>query len=395
MGIYESLGVKPIVNATGTFTRLGGSLMPPEVVQAMAEAARQFVCIEDLQLQAGNIIAEIVGAEAAYVTTGAYAAIVLSIAACMTGLDPEKMDRLPHTEGMPHDVVMPKAQRNSYDHAAEAAGGRIVEAGRPDQCTPEELEAAITDQTVAIFVFPEWKGGISLAQTVEVGKRRGIPVVVDASGRLDEPRRLWDYVASGADLVCFSGGKNIRGPQASGFVCGRRDLIQAMAWQHLDMDFTPGVSTAPRELLDVNKMPYLPRQGIGRGYKAGKEEIVGLVTALRLFAKKDHAAERVGWEHKLHYIVDNLQGIPHVRAEYLPQGDFHKGFPYARVAIDEQALGMTGAQFILALKRGDPPVHPSERELDRGAILINAFSLVDGDEKTIVRRVREVVGATH
>ncbi len=391
MGVYEALGVKPIINATGTFTRLGGSLMPTEVVEAMAQASRQFVCLEELQYRAGQAIAHMVGAEAAYVVSGAYAGVVLSIAACITRLDPARMDRLPNTAGLRREIVMARVQRNSYDHAVELPGGVIVEAGRADACTADELAAAITDQTAAIFFMPDWGGPVTLADAVRVGRRHDVPVVVDASGRLDEPHRLRDYVATGPDLIAFSGGKHIRGPQASGFVCGRRDLIAAIAWQHLDMDFSPDVSVAPQELLPMDQMPFVPRQGIGRGYKAGKEEIVGLVTALRLFLNRDWAAERAVWDARLHHIVAGLADVPGVRAEYLSRGDFHTGLPFARVAIDPAIVGMTGNDFILALKRGDPPIHPSERELARHAILINPFSLVDGDEERIVRRIREII----
>ena len=396
MGIYQSLGVTPIINATGTFTRLGGSLMPPDVVDAMAQASREFVCLEELQYRAGTLIAELVGAEAAYVVSGAYASVVLSIAACIVGSDPEKMNRLPDTSGMKHDIVMLRAQRNSYDHAVEIAGGKIIEADMDD------IEAAVGDNTAAIFFLPDWPGvRVTIAEMVAIGRRRGVPVVVDAAGRLDQPGHLKAYIAQKADLTCFSGGKHIRGPQASGFICGRRDLISAIAWQHLDMDATPEVWTAPRALLPVEKMPFMPRQGIGRGYKAGKEEIVGLVTALRLFTERDHAAERTRMDRQVHALVAGLADIPYVRASVVgaahdsgaadPSNSADSPTPLARIAINEQALEMTAYEFILALKRGSPPIHPAERELAQGAIVVNPFSLREGDEDEIVRRVREIV----
>ena len=396
MGIYESLGVTPIINATGTFTRLGGSLMPPAVVDAMAQASREFVCLEELQHRAGTLIADLVGAEAAYVVSGAYASVVLSIAACIAGSDPGKMNRLPDTRGMKHEVVMLRAQRNSYDHAVEIPGAKIVEADMDD------IEAALGDNTAAIFFLPDWPGvPVTIADIVAIGRRRGVPVVVDAAGRLDQPRHLKAYIAQKADLTCFSGGKHIRGPQASGFICGRADLISAIAWQHLDMDATPEVWTAPRALLPVEDMPFIPRQGIGRGFKAGKEEIVGLLTALRLFTVRDHGAERARMDRQVRAIVAGLADVPFVQASVV--GAMHDGgaadpansadspMPLARIAINEQALEMSAYEFILALKRGRPPIHPAERELARGAIVVNPFSLQDGDEDVIVRRVREIV----
>ncbi len=387
MSIYESLGVTPIINATGTFTRLGGSLMPREVIEAMVQASREFVVLEELQYRAGNVIAELVGAEAAYVVSGCYAAVVLSIAACITRLDPAKMDRLPHTDGMKHEVVMLKLQRNHYDHAVEVAGGKIVEAGHDDVCTRDELDAAITANTAAIFFLPDWQGTpFSIADVVAIATQYGVPVVVDAAGRLDNPDNLKAYVAQQPDLICFSGGKHIRGPQASGFACGRRDLISAIAFQHLDMDFTPEVYTAPRELLPVESLPFMPRQGIGRGFKAGKEEIAGLVTALRLFMQRDHAAERARMQRQVQAIVAGLAEVPFVQTQMLDGNT-----PLARVAIDQQALEMTAYEFILALKRGNPAIHPSERELANGAIVVNPFGLQAGEEQSIVRRVKEIV----
>lgn len=391
MNIYESLGVKPVINAIGTFTRLSGSLMPPEVVQAMSEAARQFVCIEELQYRAGQIIAGLVGSEAAYVTSGAQAGLVLSIAACITGLDPVKMDRLPHTAGLANEVIMARAHRNHYDHAVEAAGGHIVEVGTEDLCRPGDIEAAISDKTVAILHLPWPKGKITLAETVAVARKHNLPVVVDGAGKEDNPANLRNIIAQGADLAVFSGGKYIRGPQASGLVCGRSALISAIAWQHLDMDFTPRVWTAPRELLDAEAMPFLPRQGIGRGYKAGKEEIVGLVTAVRLYFQRDHAAERARCEHQIQTIVNGLTGVPHVQAEVIDAATLGAAFPQARVRIDEAALGMTAYDFIWSLKTGAPSIHPGERELDRGAIVVHPFGLQPGDDEEIVQRIREVV----
>ncbi|CAN5377056.1 D-glucosaminate-6-phosphate ammonia lyase [soil metagenome] len=391
MSIYKSLGVRPIINATGVFTRLGGTLMPDAVVEAMCAAAREFVCMEELQYQAGKVIAEITGAEAAYVVSGAQAGLVLSIAACMTGLDPAKMDQLPDSTGMRHEVIMAQAHRNHYDHAVEAAGGRIVEVGAADLCLPSDIESAITDKTAAILYLPWPAGKLALRDVVAVGKRHQIPVVVDGAGRCDEPNNLTAFVAQGADLVVFSGGKFIRGPQASGFVCGRASLISAIAWQHLDMDFTPQVWTAPRALLDAESMPFIPRQGIGRGYKAGKEEIVGLVTALQLFVKRDHAAERAACARKLQTIVEQLSDVAHVWPEFHAADEFHTGLPYARIRLDEKALGMTAYEFIWALKTGEPSIHPSERELAQGALILQPFGLQEGDDLQIVARVKQIV----
>ncbi len=394
MGIYEELGVTPIINATGVFTRLGGSLMPPEVIEAMVEASRQFVCIEELQQAASRAIAEVVGTEAGYVCSGCYAGIVLSIAGCITGLDPAKMNRLPNTEGMKNEVVMEKAHRNSYDHAVEIAGGKIVEAGLGGGCQPGELEAALTDRTAAIFLLPDRPGDIPLRTVVEIAHRHGVPVVVDAAGRLDEPSCLQSYSATGADLVVFSCGKWMAGPQAAGIIAGPARLISAIALQHLDVDVTADVWAVPRELVPVEKLPFIPRQGIGRGFKVGKEEIVGAIVALRLFAKKDHAKQREIWADRLHRIVDNLGGVPHIYAEFLAAGVWRRGVPHARIRIDEQGLGMTCAQFVNKLHSGKPPIHPHEREVPGGNLIINPWGLVGDAPEIIVLRIKEIVAET-
>ncbi len=391
MSVYEELGVTPIINALGTFTRVGGSLMAPEVLDSMRAAAGQFVCMEELQHAAGKVIAGMTGAPAAYVTSGAQAALVLSVAACITRLDAQKMDRLPDTNGLRNRVIMARMHRNHYDHAVEAAGGHIVEVGSDTACRPEDIAAAIDDQTAAILYLPWNEERLTLPQVVAVARRHDIPVVVDAAGLCDEPKNLTRFVAEGGDLVCFSGGKYIRGPQSSGFACGCRDLISAIAWQHLDMDFTPSVWTVPRALLNPEELAFIPRQGIGRGYKAGKEEIIGLLTALRLYWNRDLAAEKTAALQVLTGICEQLQGVPGLSAEVIPAQTMGNGFPLARIAVDQQVLGLTGYDFIRALKTGKPSIHPGERELERGAVVIHPFGLQPGDDRAIVHRVREIV----
>lgn len=391
MSIYDTWNVRTIINCTGTFTRLGGTLMAPEVTAAMVEASKHFVALEELQYAAGKYIAEVTGAEAGYVTSGAQAGLVLSIAACITGLDPVKMDRLPHTEGWPNEVIMAQVHRNSYDHAVEAAGGRIVTVGTAERVTPEDYAAAINEKSVAILFLPWNRGGITLPDVVAVARAHNLPVVVDAAGRLDEPSNLQTFIREGADLAVFSGGKFIRGPQASGFVAGRKHLISAIAWQHLDMDVTPEVWSVPRDLLDVEAMPFIPRQGIGRGYKAGKEEIVGLLTALHLFVERDHAAERENCARRLKILIERVEDTPYLSGEFLEAGSFHRGLPMARIRVDEAGLGMDAYAFMRALIGGNPSIHPLDRELAQGALLFNPFGLVEGDAERIAARCHEIV----
>jgi D-glucosaminate-6-phosphate ammonia-lyase len=391
MSIYDTLGVRTIINGTGTFTRMGGTLMAPEVTAAMVEASKNFIVLEELQFAAGSFVAEVTGAEAGYITSGAQAGLVLSIAACITGLNPEKMNQLPHTEGWPNEVIMAQVHRNHYDHGVEAAGGHIVTVGTADKVTPEDYAAAINDKTVAILFLPWNRGGITLPEVVEVARAHNIYVVVDAAGRLDEPDNLQAFIGEGADLATFSGGKFIRGPQASGFVAGRKHLISAIAWQHLDMDVTPAVWRVPQELLDADAMPFIPRQGIGRGYKAGKEEIVGLITAIKLFLQRDHAAERADQARRLKTLVERVEDTPFLQGEFIEAEAFHRGLPGARIRIDEAGLGMDAYTFMRALIDGSPSIHPLDRELAQGALRFNPFGLVEGDAERIAERCHEIV----
>lgn len=391
MNVYESLAVKRVINAMGPFTRMGGSLMSEEVLQSMHQAAQDFVCMEELQAAAGTAIAGWTGSAAAYVTSGAQAAMVLSVAACITGLDAEKMDRLPGTADHRNQVVMAGIHRNHYDHAVEAAGGQIVEAGSERDCSVEELSSCITDLTVAILYLPGKEDLLDLPDVASVARRHGIPVIVDAAGCCDEPQNLRRYLLQGGDLVCFSGGKYIRGPQSSGFVCGGHKLISAIAWQHLDMDFTPAVWNSPTGLLRPDDLAFIPRQGIGRGYKAGKEEIIGLLTALRLYFERDHLAEKQTCLRKLEWIADHLRDLTQVTFEIIPADIKRGGFARGRLLIDRNSLGISSVDLIRELKRGQPSIHPGESELNRDAILFHPFGLRDGDECAIADRVKEII----
>jgi L-seryl-tRNA(Ser) seleniumtransferase len=395
--IYHDLGLRPVINAAGTLTRLGGSLMPPEVLDAMRRAAEYCVRMEELQERAGQIIAEATGAESGYVTCGAAAGLVLGTAACVAGLDIHKMERLPDTAGMKNEVIVQRPHRNSYDHAIRAVGLKLVEVGwighpAPHPVAPWEIEAAINERTAAVY-WPDMGSvaGITtgLEATVEVAHRHGVPVIVDASGSLPPTANLRAFTQAGADLVSFSGGKGLRGPQASGILAGRQDLIQSVALQHQDMDVHPSTWSLRAKLLDSGLLPGPPLQGIGRSLKVGKEEIVGLLTALRLFQVRDEAAEQAGWLRQVNTIVEALAGLPGVRAEM--EGPPSRYIPLAQVSWDESALGLTGAALINALADGDPCVCVGGDGAG-GQIAVNPFSLKPGDAEVVALRLRKLLG---
>lgn len=391
--LYRRLGVRPVINAAGAVTRFGGVPLPEAVVQAMAEAAASCVAMEELQEAAGRVIAKATGAEAGYVTSGAAAGLTLAAAACLARLDVARMDRLPDTSGMPNEIVVQRAHRNAYDHAIRAAGARFVEAGYlgypgAGGTHPWQVEAAITERTVALF-WPvmESPGTVGLGACCEIAHRHGLPVIVDAAAALPPPENLRRFGAEGADLISFSGGKAIMGPQASGILCGRRDLIESVLLQHQDMDVHPESWSYRARYLDPGILPGPPHQGLGRGFKAGKEEIAGLVTALQRYVRRDHAADRARWERIVRTVVDGLAGLPHVRASLHAPAT---GVPRAHVDLDEAALGLTAFDAIRRLLDGEPRVAAGEGRARQGGLVINPMALRDEDVPALIARLRSL-----
>jgi D-glucosaminate-6-phosphate ammonia-lyase len=382
--VYERLGVRTIVNAAGMLTRLGGSRMRPEVVAAMAEAAASLVRIDELQAAAGAIIARHTGAEAGYVTNGASGGLMLAAAACLAGLDPARMERLPDTRGIPHEVIIARSHRSGYDHALRAVGARLVEVGLPDPL-PWEVEAAISPRTVAI-AFTAGFGRLDLATVCELAHRHGLPVIVDAAAELPPASNLRAFNAAGADLVVFSGGKAIGGPQASGILCGRRELIASAALQHWDLDVLWELFDPPAELVERDLLPGVPNHGVCRGCKVGKEEIVGLVTALEFYVSQDHEALLRGWEALTRTIAEDLADLSGVAVSLDRRPS---GVPCVGLAWSGADAGRKAVAVARALKEGDPSVHLVENDALQGRLTINPVNLTADEAKALVRQVRE------
>ena len=372
MGVYEDLGITPLINAAGFKTRLGGATLPADVIEGMAEAAAATVDIAALQARAGEIIARVTGAEAGYVTCGAAAALTLAAAACITRLDVKKVDALPDTHGMSDEIIIYRAHRNSYDHALRAAGAKLIEVGLNDRGVGAgvrsleawEVEAAITDRTAAVAYVVTTPEDPPLPIVTEAAHRKAVPVIVDAAAQLPPRENLRRFIAEGADLVAFSGGKGVRGPQASGFLCGRKDLVQSVALNHLDFDIDLKLTSPPLDLIPVDRLPGLPHHGIGRGFKVGKEEIVGFLVALRKFAegagggaetkRLRHLAEGIVRDLARGHTIDlKIAGPPEAPEIHI---DFH------------DPEGAASAYRLLA--RGTPPVIVSEELLAEGKLVI-------------------------
>ncbi len=393
MGIYEQLGVPTAINAAGHLTRLSGARMSETVLDAMREAARAHVRIEDLQDRAGEIIARHTGAEAGYVTSGAAAGLTLATAACLAGLDVAKMDRLPQTEGMPNEVIVQRGHRNAYDHAIRAAGARIRDVGYLGYpgagCTYAwQIEEAIGPQTVAIaHAVMDAPGTVPLAEVAALAHRHGLPVIVDAAAALPPRDNLRRFIAEGADLVSFSGGKAIRGPQASGILCGRADLIRSVALQHQDMDVRPDTWPLRGSLLESGLLPGPPHQGVGRGFKVGKEEIVGLLVALEEFLGRDDTAEQRGWEALLEELHGALEGIPGLRGVLVPVADSPRAYPYLRVDLGPARFGHDAVATVNLLQEGNPRICVSEWFVDQGALAFVPTELLPEHVPIIAERL--------
>lgn len=388
---YKQLAVRRRINAAGALTRLGGAVMAPEVVEAMAAASRGSVDIGELQDAASDRIAAVTGAEAGIVTTGAAAALTLAAAAALAGFDPARMAALPHAEGFPRDILLPRTHRTGYAHALAAAGARLVDIGHNDRGTGAgvrgleawEIEAALTP-AVAAFGFSVNAGNVAdLATVVGVCKPKGVPVIVDAAAQLPPKQNLRRFIELGADLVVFSGGKALGGPQASGILAGRRDLVASALLQQLDMDVSPETWTPPR-LIDRANLKGVPHHGIGRGFKAGKEEIVGLLVALDRFVKADDDKANAALETRLKAIASALNGHE-VR---LVPASVTGRVPVLEIAVAD-ALALSAR-----LQRADPPVHLSERHAARAVLTLDPQVLLPEDDVPLTLALKAALRTT-
>ncbi|MSO94096.1 MAG: aminotransferase class V-fold PLP-dependent enzyme [Rhodospirillales bacterium] len=397
--VYERLGARTVVNAKGPVTRLSGGLLDPEVADAMVEASRHCVNMTDLHARASEIIAETTGAESGVVTAGAAAGLMVGAAACIAGLDPAKMERLPDTAGLKNEIIVAQSHRNFYDRLVRAAGARIVQAGISDRLAgtgvrdpePWEIDAAITDATAAVLYLAMPGQRPPLADVVKVAHARGVPVLVDAASQLPPAGNLKRFIAEGADLVAFSGGKAIGGPQASGILAGRRDLIASAALQMLDNDVLFENFDPPARFIDKSKLRGLPRNGVGRGCKVGKEEIVGLLVALQRFAGGDEEIRRKAWLKTTEAVAAALAGTRHAEIAIVPDS-YKPGMPGVRLTLDEKRAGLSGLEFARRLERGEPAVYADVNRAEQGIVTFAPFSLRPDEPAIIGKRVKEILG---
>ncbi len=364
--VYTELGVTTVINAAGTITTMGGSLMPAEVTAAWQAAARRFVSLPQLQDRVGEKIAELLKVPAALVTTGAAGGIVVGTAAAITWKHPERVSQLPMPPEAGLEVIRPRSHRECYDHQATACGVKIVEVA-----TTRELEQAIGPRTVMMLSYNvhEPEGGIGHREWLQVARRRGIITLLDAAADTPPLSRLWDYHRMGYDLVVFSGGKAIRGPQDAGLLLGRKDLINAAK-----------PNTAPA------------CNNIGRGMKVSKEDMVAMWAAVRRFVKLDHAAEEAKWRQRIAVIATAVERIPGVTTRIVvPPVANHVS--HLLIDWDRNRLEVTPQQVKQALATGDPPILTARvHGTGNKGFLVSVFMLEPGEAAIVGRRLADVLG---
>ena len=382
MSVYTRFGVRTVINACGTVTRLSGGRMHPEVAAAMVAASGECVDMVELEAAASRVITRITGAQAGIVTSGASAGILLGAAACLAGLDPARMNRLPEVADGRNEFIVVRSQRNMYDRALVVAGGCIVEVGIPDRYSGPgvrdaaawEIEAAITPNTAGIYYLAHPQSLPPLADVAAVAREHGIPLLVDVAAQLPPTDNLRRFLAQGADLVAFSGGKASGGPQASGFLCGRRDLVGSALLQMLDLDVFPDLWRTPAEFAPLAQLPGLPHHGIGRSCKVGKEQIIGLLVALDRFATDDETARRAEWRSVLETIVTAAGGKAQGRILDAPVP--------VLVTTDADALAAH-------LAANDPPIACGLGRRHEGVLLFSPVSLTIEQADIIGRRLHQ------
>jgi len=370
LGIYEDLGIRRVINGDATLTALGGSIMPPPVVTAMAEAAESFVDIFELQDRVSEEIACLTGNKAAYVSCGAASALTLATAAVITGLDPQKRARLPRLEpDLKSEVIVHRHGRVKYEFAVQQVGVTLVEIGGDEGTCPDELEAAINERTAAIIYFAQparescW---VPYKTAVEIAQRRDVPLIVDAAAQLPPKENLWRFtVDMGADLAMFSGGKGLCGPQSSGLTVGRRDLIEAMAFN------------GP------------PHPFIGRGMKVGKEEMAGLLAAVKWYLGLDHEALMRSYEDQVGYFREQLSDFDGVTVRRSFPSEAGQPMPRSEILLDASRWSLSRDELLEALAQGEPPI----RLAPAGAtgIYVNPQTLKPGEERIVARKLKEIL----
>jgi L-seryl-tRNA(Ser) seleniumtransferase len=357
---FGELGVRPFINAAGTYTAMTASLMPPEVMEAINYASRRYVMLDELHDRVGQRIATLLRSEAAMVTSGAASALTLGTAGVLTGTDRQKIVDLPDLSAMKSEVIIQKSHRFGYEHAVRNCGVRLVEVE-----TREELEQAINEKTAMMLFYNAMnrEGRIPDEEFAELGKKHAIPTFNDAAADVPPVDNFWKYTRMGFDLVAFSGGKGIRGPQSAGLLLGRKGLIEAAR-----LNAPPNGNT------------------VGRGMKVNKEEMLAMLVALELFLEKDHARENREFERRADVIRSSATAVPGVKAEvFVPEIANH--VPHLRISWDG-ADERTAAAAVNAMRDGEPSIAIRS---EGNTLVVGVWMMRPGEEKIVARRLRQIL----
>jgi L-seryl-tRNA(Ser) seleniumtransferase len=376
MGIIEELDLKPVVNAAGTLTTLGGTTLAKEVINAIIEASGVYLDMRELHVKAGQYIAKLLGVEDAYITSGAGAAIVLAVAACIVRERTDRLGTFPHVEDLKHQVIVQKKHRNFYDYIIEITGAKIVEIGTESETSESDLISAINEKTCAVmyFVFDPMDGVLPLNKVIEIAHHYNIPVIVDAAAEIPPRDNLKKFYEMGADLVIFSAGKDIGAPNDTGIIIGKRTLVEICR----------RLGPHNYENVDGGIRIYL-----GRPMKTSKEDIFAVIAALKKYLNMNENDRIANWENKVDYIISELSrnGLKNVRKIY-PTGFFHPR-PVCIPRVEIQPPENVKADNLLQkLREGDPPIYAYTLG---NKLYINPQCVREGEEKIIAERIIKIM----
>jgi uncharacterized pyridoxal phosphate-dependent enzyme len=366
--VYKSIGVRPLINARGTFTIISGSTMLPEVRAAMDAAAQQYVHLDELTEAVGARLAALTGAEWGMVSNGCSAGLTLATAACVAGGNPDLHVRLPNLSGFPKDeAIIPAHSRNVYDAAIRSLGVRVVEV-----TTLAEFEAALGPRTAMVYILAGPNADdspLNVKAIAPIAQAKGVPILVDAAAEILTIPNV--HLQNGATLVAYSGGKCLRGPQTAGLLLGRKDLVRA-AWVHS-----------------------APHHGVTRSLKVGKEDAIGMLMAVEMWVKRDHEAEWKRWNGWLDHISQRVSAIPGVATSVSQPNGLSNRTPSLRILWDRQKLGIAGDAVSRLLLDGDPRItlDAVRGTLQPGqtGVSVTPYMLAPGDERTIADRLVAVL----
>lgn len=363
--VYSRLGIRPLINAAGTYTNLSACIIPEEVREVMDQASRVHVVIPELHAAVGKRIAELLQVEAALVTSGAAGALMLGTAACVAGKDPQRIRRVPDLQGIKDEVIIQKSHRFGYDHAVRSVGVKLIEVE-----TREQMTGAIRDRTAMMLFLnsADPQGKVKRAEFVELAKKAGVPSMIDSAADIPPAGRLSEYNKMGFDLVCFSGGKGLQGPQCSGLLLGRKDLIEAAY---------------------LNGSPH--SDAIGRPAKVGKEEIMGLLTAVELYLKRDHQAQWKDWEQQVDAILKAVTGVPGVVKVERFMPEIANQLPHGRITWDVNKLPHKRREIAKRLREGEPRIEVRPSDEDQPVLEVAVWMLQPKEYRIVGRRIREVL----